>query len=344
MKTQADVASKSYLVTGGTGFLGSALVRRLVAERARVRVLDNNSRGRVGRLNDLEGQYQYIEGDIRDAVAVDRACDGIDLICHLAFVNGTEFFYTKPDLVLDVAVKGMSNVVDAAIRHRIPELMLVSSSEVYQEPKIIPTDETVALSIPDCLNPRYSYAGGKIISELMAINFGRRHFERVTIVRPHNVYGPDMGSEHVIPQFVRRMKALQSHRGEPIPFPIQGTGQQTRSFVFVDDFIDGLMLVLERGEHLGVYHIGTLEEVRIETLAGLVAEYYGRPIQIVPGPASDGGATRRCPDITKMTSLGYRPRFSLQGALPRVIEWYDRHSVSEPAANPISQEVEGSNV
>jgi len=318
------VNGRSYLVTGGTGFLGSALTRRLVHAGARVRVLDNNSRGRVARLRDVERQIEFVEGDIRDAAAVDRACDGIDVLCHLAFINGTEFFYSKPDLVLDVAVKGIVNVIDAAVRRRVPELMVMSSSEVYHEPDRVPTDETVALSIPDCLNPRYSYAAGKILHEVMAVNHGR-HFERVTIIRPHNVYGADMGDEHVVPQFVARMKSLQSHPTDPIPFTIQGTGRQTRSFVYVDDFIDGTMIVLERGEHLGIYHIGTLEEVTIELLARLVAEHYGRPIKIVPGPPADGGTNRRCPDITKIMRLGYRPQYTLREALPGVVRWYDEH-------------------
>jgi nucleoside-diphosphate-sugar epimerase len=329
------VIGRSYLVTGGTGFLGSALVRRLLRDGGRVRVLDNNSRGHAARLDDLEGRFEYVEGDIRDAAVVERACAGIDLICHLAFVNGTEFFYSKPDLVLDVAVKGMVNVIDGAISRRVPELMVMSSSEVYHEPDRVPTDETVTLSIPDCLNPRYSYSAGKIISEIMAVNHGRRHFRRVTIVRPHNVYGPDMGAEHVIPQFVARLKALQSHATDPIPFPIQGTGHQTRSFVFVEDFIDGVALVLDRGEHLGIYHLGTLEEVSIGTLAHLVAGHFGRPIEIVPGPAADGGTNRRCPDITKMMTLGYRPLFSLREALPGVVRWYDEHlegAAMEPRA------------
>jgi UDP-glucose 4-epimerase len=323
------VKRRSFLVTGGTGFLGSALTRRLVAEGARVRVLDNNSRGRAARLQDLEQRIEYVEGDVRDAVTVDRACEGMDVVCHLAFINGTEFFYSHPDLVLDVAVKGMVNVLDSAIRQRVPELMVMSSSEVYHEPDRVPTDETVALTIPDCLNPRYSYAAGKLISEVMAVNNGRR-FERLTIVRPHNVYGPDMGEEHVIPQFVARMKALAGHPTDPIPFKIQGTGLQTRSFVFVDDFIDGLIVVLERGEHLGIYHIGTLEEVSIATLAHLVAEPFGRPIEIVPGPPADGGTNRRCPDITKVTSLGYLPKRLLRDALPAVVEWYSQH-LAKPA-------------
>jgi nucleoside-diphosphate-sugar epimerase len=319
------VTGRSYLVTGGTGFLGSALTRRLVEAGATVRVLDNNSRGRVSRLRDLEGRFDYHEGDIRDPAAVDRACQGIDVVCHLAFINGTEYFYSKPDLVLDVAVRGIVNVIDGAVRHRVPELMVMSSSEVYHEPARVPTDETVALSIPDCLNPRYSYAAGKILHEVMAINNGR-HFRRVTIIRPHNVYGADMGSEHVIPQFVARLKSLQSRPADPIPFTIQGTGLQTRSFVHVDDFIDGVMIVLDRGEHLGVYHIGTLEEVTIETLARLVAEHFGRPIKIVPGPPAEGGTNRRCPDITKIMKLGYRPQYTLREALPGVVKWYDEHN------------------
>lgn len=323
------MSGPAYLVTGGTGFLGSALVRRLVDSGARVRVLDNNSRGRAARLDDLCDRIEYVEGDVRDPATVDRACAGIDILCHLAFINGTEFFYSKPDLVLDVAVRGIVNVIESAIRHKVPELVVMSSSEVYHEPAKVPTDETVALSIPDCLNPRYSYAAGKLLHEVMAVNFGR-YFRRVTIVRPHNVYGADMGDEHVIPQFVARMRSLISHQGDPIPFAIQGTGLQTRSFVYVDDFIDGVMIVLERGEHLGIYHIGTLEEVTIETLARLVAEQFGRPIKIVPGPPADGGTNRRCPDITKIMKLGYRPQYTLREALPGVVRWYEQHAAVSP--------------
>jgi nucleoside-diphosphate-sugar epimerase len=329
--------TRHYLVTGGTGFLGSALVRRLVEAGARVRVLDDNSRGRASRLQDLEGRFEYVEGDIRDAPTVERACQDIDLVCHLAFINGTEFFYTKPDLVLDVAMKGMINIIEGSMRQRVPEMLVMSSSEVYQEPAMIPTDESVALSIPDPLNPRYSYAAGKIMSEIMALNFGRRHFKRVTVVRPHNVYGADMGREHVIPQFVARLKALQSHPTDPIPFTIQGTGRQTRSFVFVDDFIDGIMIVLDRGEHLGIYHIGTLEEVTIASVAHTAAEYFGRPIKIVPGPPAEGGANRRCPDITKMMKLGYQPKYTLQEALPGVVRWYAEHSDQHAAATAVQR-------
>ena len=184
---------RCYLVTGGLGFIGSALVRRLVKVGHKVRVLDNQFRSSCTHLKDIEKKFEFIEGDIRDAEVVHRAMRGVDSVWHLAFINGTENFYSKPDLVLEVGVKGMVNVLDACIKEKVGELMLASSSEVYQTPSVVPTNEQVSLSIPDPLNPRYSYAAGKIISELMAINYGRKYLDRVVIFRPHNVYGPDMG-------------------------------------------------------------------------------------------------------------------------------------------------------
>ncbi|MBZ0309503.1 MAG: SDR family NAD(P)-dependent oxidoreductase, partial [Anaerolineae bacterium] len=186
---------KTYLVTGGTGFLGAALVRRLVQEGHSVRVLDNNSRGAVRKLGDAANHVEMVEGDIRDADTVSRAVQGVESVCHLAFINGTEFFYSKPELVLDVGVKGIVNVIDACREHGVGEFIVASSSEVYHHPPVIPTPEDVPLVIPDPHNPRYSYASGKLISEIMAINYGRKFFERVIIFRPHNVYGPDMGYE-----------------------------------------------------------------------------------------------------------------------------------------------------
>src|SRR5512132_2752640 len=199
--------SARILVTGGSGFLGSALVKGLVRQGETVRVFDDNSRGALRRLREVERDIEFVRGDIRDAAGVDAAMRGIDEVHHLAFVNGTATFYSAPDLVLDVGVKGIVNVIDACRRHGVGQLILASSSEVYQTPPRVPTDESAPLSVPDVLNPRYSYGGGKLISELMAINFGRKYFERVLIFRPHNVYGPDMGWEHVVPQFALRLQA-----------------------------------------------------------------------------------------------------------------------------------------
>ena len=324
------MGSKRYLVTGGSGFIGAALVHRLVDEGHNVRVLDNNSRGSARRLQDIAGDIEFLQADIRDAAAVAVAAKGTDSVCHLAFVNGTQFFYSQPELVLDVGVKGIVNIIDACLRNDVRELIVASSSEVYQTPAVVPTDETVPMSIPDPLNPRYSYAAGKIISEIMAINYGRTHFERVVIFRPHNVYGADMGWEHVIPQFVLRMKALCAEQSGPIQFPIQGTGKETRAFVYIEDFSAGLYLLLQRGEHQGIYNIGTQEEISIAALARLIGEYFGREVDVVPGDPARGGTPRRCPDITKLRALGYRPRYALRDGLPIAARWYDAHAHEAP--------------
>jgi dTDP-glucose 4,6-dehydratase/UDP-glucose 4-epimerase len=325
---------KHYLVTGGTGFLGAALVRRLVEAGHRVRILDNNSRGDLRRLQDVTGEVEFKKVDIRDVDAVESAVRGVDCVVHLAFVNGTEFFYTQPELVLDVGVRGMLNVLAACRSARVRELVVASSSEVYQSAPVIPTDELVPLSIPDVTNPRYSYAGGKILSELLALNYGRQGFDRVVIFRPHNVYGPDMGWEHVIPQFiVRLLEAGKYAPSGPATMAIQGDGQQSRAFIYIDDFIDGLLLLLEHGEHLNVYHIGNPEEVKIIDLAKRTAACLGREVRIVPGPPASGGALRRCPDITKMMRLGFVPRIFLDQGLPPTVQWYVEH-VTERAPAP----------
>jgi nucleoside-diphosphate-sugar epimerase len=175
------VSARRILVTGGSGFIGSALVKALLRRGEAVRVFDDNSRGALRRLREVEREVEFVHGDIRDAAAVEAAMHGVDEVHHLAFVNGTATFYSAPDLVLDVGVKGIVNVIDGYRHHGVGRLILASSSEVYQSPPRVPTDERVSLVVPDPLNPRLFYGAGKIISEMMAINHGRKHFERVLI-------------------------------------------------------------------------------------------------------------------------------------------------------------------
>jgi len=318
---------KRYLVTGGTGFIGSSLVRRLIREGHSVRIIDNDSRGASERLKDVAHRVEMFRADIRDADAVQNACKGVDSVIHLAYVNGTEFFYKKPEIVLDIGVKGMINVTDGCIRQGVKEFILASSSEVYQTPAKIPTDEDAPLIVPNPHNPRYSYGSGKIISEVIAINYGRRYFDRTLIFRPHNVYGPDMGWEHVIPQFILRMKEIcKKSKNKKIDFPIQGNGAETRAFVFIDDFIDGLMLVLEKGKNLGIYNIGTMDEISIKQVAIEVGRYFGKNVNVVPGKPAEGGTKRRCPDITKLKKIGYDPKTPFSNGLIITANWYDKNS------------------
>lgn len=317
-----------YLVTGGTGFLGSAFVRRLVQRGERVRVLDNDVRGRANRLESVAKSVELIAGDVRNIEDVKRATHGVESVWHFAMINGTEFFYSHPDLVVDVGVAGTLNVIKAAAEAGVREMVIASSSEVYQTPPVVPTPEGVPLVIPDPANPRYSYGSSKAIAEVMAFSFARS-FERTMIFRPHNVYGPDMGWEHVIPQFALRVAALIEQHGAKgvIPFPIQGDGSETRAFVHVDDFTSGLECMLQRGKDREIYHLGTDVETRIADLAHLVAKSLGARIELQKGELLKGSTLRRCPDITKARrELGYAPKISLEQGVPPVAEWYRAHA------------------
>lgn len=311
------------LVTGGSGFIGSNLVKRLVREGYRVRVFDNNFRGSRLKLGETMNDIDFYEGDIRNFDQVSQAFIGMDTVFHLAFINGTKYFYEIPETVLEVGVKGAMNTLDAAVANHVQRFILASSSEIYHEPVTIPTPETERAIIPDVMNPRYSYSGGKLISELLVINYGRKHDFETMIFRPHNIYGPDMGSEHVIPEFIQRMSEIsEGFQKERLDFPIQGSGKETRAFCYIDDFVDGVMRMLDAGQSGEIYNIGNDNEVTIEHLAYQVAELLHLNIRITHHDLQKGGTPRRCPDLRKLKQLGYQPQVSLKDGLLKTIEWY----------------------
>lgn len=280
-------------------------------------------RGQLRRLASVEDDIEYIQGDVRNFDDVNNACNGMDAVAHLAYINGTEFFYTKPELILEIALKGVINTIDAAIKNNIGQYWLMSSGEVYQTPEHIPTNESVSLKVPDPLNPRYSYGGGKIISELYALNYGLANFDKVVVVRPHNVYGPDMGWEHVVPQFILRANELsQEHKSGLLPFRMQGDGSHTRAFCFIDDFVAGATLAFQEGGHRQIYHVGTSDEVSIAQVAQKIGLSMGRSLRVIGGDEPLGQTLRRCPDISKVSLLGYTPKINLDVGLKHTIDWY----------------------
>tara|TARA_B100001013_G_scaffold214604_1_gene130690 strand:+ start:448 stop:1380 length:933 start_codon:yes stop_codon:yes gene_type:complete len=306
--------NKTFLVTGGTGFIGSNICKLLIKKKYRVKIFDNNLRGDLNNIKKIKKKIKFIKGDIRNIDALIRASRNTDAVIHLAYINGTKYFYTKPVLVLDVAVKGIINVIEACMKNGIKELYLASSSEVYQTPNKIPTDEHESLKIPNIFNPRYSYGGGKILTELMGIHYGKKYFKKMIIFRPHNVYGPNMGYEHVIPEFIKRFKSLKKKK-----FKIQGTGNEIRSFIYIEDFIAAFNTILNRGKHLNIYNIGTNEKIKIKDLAHKLSKIFNKKIILKKTLLTKGSTKIRVPDIRKITSLGFKPRFNLSKGLRKTL-------------------------
>jgi nucleoside-diphosphate-sugar epimerase len=311
------------LLTGGSGFVGASLCRDLVQAGHEVVVLDNKSRGSFQRLAALGQAVRLVEGDVRDAESVVRATVGCEVVWHLAYINGTRYFYERPDEVLEVGIKGTMNTIEAAVASGVRRYVLASSSETYSEPTQVPTPETEMLKIPDVRNPRFSYGGGKIACELLTLHLaGRRGLETV-IFRPHNFYGADMGFEHVIPEITRRIVEMTAGlTRRSVDLPIQGDGTETRSFCYVSDGSRGAWLAGEHGANGEIYHVGTEREIAIADLVRMIGEAIGVDVTPVPGPLRPGGTPRRCPDISKLRTLGYRPSVSLEEGVERTVRWY----------------------
>lgn len=309
-------------VTGGAGFIGAYLVRRLVETGYHVVVVDNFVRGVPERLDGLE-EITLATVDILDQQQLNHALKGCRAVFHLAAINGTENFYMIPDKILKVGVMGMFNVVEACHTNGIKELVIASSAEAYQTPNTIPTPETEVLKVPDPSNPRYSYGASKLISEVIAMNSYRDFFSKLQIFRPHNIYGPDMGSKHVIPQFILRALELAEKNPEGIlQFPIQGDGTETRAFCFVDDLVDAFMTMFLLGGHREIFHLGNPEEVSINQVVNEVFKNLGRDYEIIHQPITAGSVNRRCPDIGKISQLGFQPSVPLNQGIQQTFAWY----------------------
>lgn len=319
-----------HLVTGGSGFIGAALVRSLVHHGIEVRLVDDNSRGKPRRLEGLEGQVDFVQGDVRDLDTMKSAAQGCETVWHLAYINGTRHFYERPDEVLDVGIRGTLNTIDAALAANVSRFVFASTSETYNTPTHIPTTESERLMIPDITNPRFSYGGGKIAGELLTLHYGAIRGLESVIVRPHNVYGPDMGFAHVIPEIVERI-IKQSNRLtlSQLDLPIQGDGQETRAFCYVDDGAEGFRIAGNEGGSGEVYHLGVTEEVKIAELILAIGRVLNVELTLVPGELRPGGTTRRCPAIDKLGALGYQPQISLTEGIERTVRWYADYFLNE---------------
>ena len=308
---------KKYLITGGLGFLGRAIAKDLIKKNNSVIIVDNQFRHKTIKNLDYNN-CSVFKIDIRNKTSLKKVAKKVDVVIHLASINGTNYFYEQPRLVLDVALKGIINILEICEENKIPEFFLASSSEVYHDAPYYPVDEKVPLIIPDPFNSRYSYSAGKIISEIMLLN--TNFFKRFVIFRPHNIYGPNMGYNHVIPEII--MKLIKAKKN----LDIQGSGSHTRSFCYIDDFIGGFNILLSKGRNKNIYNIGTQDEIKIIKLIQKLIKISNKKLVIKKNKEILGNPSKRCPDISKILKIGYKPKIDLETGLSKTFEWYKRKS------------------
>jgi len=314
------------LIAGGAGFIGLHLAKYLAEKRDDVTICDNLFRGEMdSELTDLikSENVEFVNADLTDGKEFEKIEPDFDLVYHLAAINGTNFFYDIPHVVLRVNVLTLLNTLDWLTRKNCQKLIWTSSSEVYAGAialnKVpVPTPEDIPLVIEDVFNPRFSYAASKIVGESLCLNYAKSCGLNVSIVRPHNIYGPRMGYEHVIPQFITRIIRRED------PFRIYG-GSQSRAFCFIEDLVRGLASIGESPKtNNEIVNIGNdKEEITIINLTGKMFDlfHFHPELEILPPPK--GSVNRRCPDITKARELlGYEPQIDLNTGLQRTYDWY----------------------
>lgn len=283
------------LVTGGTSFVGAPLVRWLVADGHKVRVLSRHGR-EIWHRRLTHVECEVVRGDICNPHSVSRAAFGCESVIHLAYAPVS----AEPREIMDVAVTGMTNVLRACELYDIHDLMLVSS--------------------PRAGNGTY-YGTGKLTSELMAEAYLRAGaLDRVITARVFNAYGPDMGTDHVIPQLI--LKMLMPKPGEMF-VRVKGSGRDRRSFVWTSDCTEQLATLYRRGSS-GCYDVGASQnELAIGDLAELIIEMTGYTQKVVIPDSPCTAATVVVPQLCEM--LAMLPQHDLTEGLAQTVDWYKDH-------------------
>jgi UDP-glucuronate decarboxylase len=301
---------KSYLITGANGFLCRHLRRRLPPEQT-TNVDSFISSDRVMGVRDLDVTRPAFLTAAREWVSETEE----PVIFHMAGIASPYHYRRHPFEALDASIVGTRHVLEAATLNPRARVVVMSSSEIYGDPPAdaVPTPETYRGNVA-CLGPRACYDEGKRVAETLCQLYAERYGVNVSIVRPFNVYGPGMSATdyRVMPQ-IREAKRLGTK------MRVFGTGQQTRTFCYVDDAIDGILAVAERGAAGEPYNIGNPEpEISMIDLCLLAIVQ----VELVPYPAEYPGdePMRRCPDISKARALGYAPKVGLVEGLGRFFD------------------------
>ena len=300
-------------LTGGAGFIGSTLVDRLLADGHEVVVLDDFSTGLRENLEAAGSAIELVEGDLRDRDLVARAVKGCEVVFHQAALASVARSVEHPEEVNDVNVVGTLRLLVASRDAGVRRIVFASSSSVYGDTPELPKRETMPLS------PRSPYAASKAAGEAYLQGFQATYGLETAILRYFNVYGPRQSPRSayaaVVPLFVDALR--HGH-----PATVNGDGEQTRDFTFVEDVVDALVRAASApGATQGPMNLGGGQRISIKDLAGVIAEALGVEPVIRHAPARVGDVKDSLADIGRATSwLGWKPATSLKQGIARIVD------------------------
>ena len=307
---------KNIIITGGLGFIGSHLCLRLLKEGHHIFCLDDLSTGQVRNLHDLEvyPNFKYIHWDITRPIILEQP---IDEIYNLACPASPVHYQKDPVKTLLTSVVGIRNMLELARRHGC-RILQASTSEVYGNPAEHPQKETYHGDV-SIIGPRSCYDEGKRCAETLCVDYHRQYGVPVKIIRIFNTYGPRMAPDdgRVVSNFI-----VQALKGEPIT--IYGTGEQTRSFQYIDDLIEGMLRMMASDEAItGPINLGNPEEHTIKSLAIKIRNLTHSKTSIIFRDLPLDDPQKRKADISMAQHyLDWIPKIDLDAGLVRMIEFY----------------------
>lgn len=317
---------KKVLVTGGTGFIGSHVVEKLVERGACVRVLDRIINGQIKHICSLKGNVQFIKGDCASLDIARSACKNQDIVMNLAaHVGGIEFNRHHQGTMLYDNLRIVTVMMEAARLADVKRFLVVSSACVYPHDARVPTQEVEGMcGEPEPTNAGYGWA--KRMAELLGRYYAEEFGMQVGIVRPYNAYGPrdhfDPKSSHVIPALIKRVMGGEN------PVVVWGSGKQTRAFLYVEDLAEGMIRAIEKYPVPDPVNLGTDEEVSIKDLVRKIIRITGKKVTVKFDRTKPDGSPRRNSDNTKAKGkIGYIAETKLDEGLKKTIDWYKKINV-----------------
>lgn len=311
-------------LTGGAGFIGSHLTERLVKHGYKVKIFDNLSRNAIKYTNILKNSaVEFVQGDILDMKKLAGSMKGTDAVLHLAAIAGVSNYYKFPAKTLKTNLIGTYNVLEAMLQNKVLRIIDMSTSEIFGTDAIEASEETYfKIGPPD--DKRWSYAASKIGGEQFIYRYADEFHLNATVVRPFNIYGPRQVGEGAISNFCK--KILEGGK-----IKIEGTGASSRSWCYIDDFVDVLMLLIEK-PHRGVdnFNIGNPWQIRTNyDLAQLVIRHaenflsrkFVGKFEYVPMPFTE--IKVRYPNINKIkNAYNWYPKIDLEQGVSNTFKWF----------------------